>query len=172
MGHKNSMDVNQAIEYIESMAGNPSEGLVEEIFLMVSRLTPLVNVDLLIKDEENRTLLTWRDDSYWEPGWHIPGGIIRFKELWETRIQAVAASELGASVRFNETPVAVRQPMAPHRDTRGHCVSLLFQCSLTSPPDDRLKYHTGEPRHGEWAWFDRCPNNLIAVHSAMYAPFI
>lgn len=41
----------------------------------------MVNVDLLIKNvSSNETLLTWREDEYYGPGWHVPGGIVRFKE--------------------------------------------------------------------------------------------
>ena len=52
-------------------------------------LTPLVNVDLLIKDS-GRTLLTWRDDEFYGPGWHIPGGILGFKERALDRLAKVA----------------------------------------------------------------------------------
>ena len=73
------MELREIIDILESSIPNPSKGLPEEVFLFVSRITPLINVDLLIKNEQNHTLLTWRNDSYYL-GWHIPGGIIRYKE--------------------------------------------------------------------------------------------
>ena len=38
-------------------------GLPDELFLFVSRITPLVNVDLLIQDDRRHTLFTWRSDE-------------------------------------------------------------------------------------------------------------
>ena len=79
---------------------NAKEGLPIDVFYFVSQLTPLINVDLLIKNKKGQVLLTWRDDRFYGPAWHIPGGIIRFKEKIEHRIEQVAQLELGASVNF------------------------------------------------------------------------
>ena len=73
-----SKSLNKLLLEIEQYIDDPREGLTEEIFYFISKLTPLVNVDLLIKNELNETLLTWRHDKFYGPAWHIPGGIIRF----------------------------------------------------------------------------------------------
>jgi colanic acid biosynthesis protein WcaH len=130
----------------------------------------MVNVDLLIKNEQAHTLLTWRDDGYCAPGWHVPGGILRFKETICSRIHAVADSELGARVRFDAVPLAVSEIRHPSRQVRGHFVSLLYRCTLESPPDPRLRHRQGHPIPGQWAWHDSSPADLIDVH-AIYRPF-
>ena len=86
MESKLSQLLDEAIELIP----NAQTGLPEELFYFVSQLTPLINVDLLIKNQQGQTLLTWRDDRFHGPAWHIPGGIIRFKEKIEDRILKVA----------------------------------------------------------------------------------
>jgi ADP-ribose pyrophosphatase YjhB (NUDIX family) len=160
------------VRLVEGHVADASQGLPEELFLLVTRLTPVVNVDLLIKDDRNRTLLTWRDDGYeYSPGWHVPGGIIRYKERSADRIQAVAAKELGASVSFRPEPIAIREVFHPARRNRGHFISLLFRCELESPPDERLHFVAGAPQNGQWAWHSGCPANLIRVHD-MYRPFL
>lgn len=53
-----TLELTKIIDILESSIQNPSKGLPEELFLFVSRITPLVNVDLLIKNEQNHTLLT------------------------------------------------------------------------------------------------------------------
>lgn len=138
---------------------------------MVSRLTPLVNVDLLIANDLGQTLLTWRDDAYYGPGWHVPGGIIRFKERIGDRIKAVAIGELGAQVSYDPQPIAMNEIMSQRRDTRGHFISFLYRCRLHSEPDQTMQTGTGRPKHGEWAWHDVCPADLIDVHE-IYRAFI
>lgn len=165
------MDMKKAIEQLESFIKDPTVGLPEDIFLFASRITPLVNVDILIKNEQNKTLLTWRDDGYYPAGWHIPGGIVRFKETFARRIEVVAAKELGASVVFKEKPLVFKEVILPEFTTRGHAISFLYECTLTSPPDEKLRYRDGLPVPGQWAWHDRCPDNIITVHR-MYKDYI
>lgn len=156
------MNIHKVIEFLDKQILNPSLGLTEEIFLFVSRLTPMVNVDLLIKDEKGRTLLSWRDDKYAGVGWHIPGGIVRFKETFETRIQKVAENEVGTNVQFNPVPIAVNQIFCEN-DSRGHFISLLFKCFLSNkfiPKNTGLKKND----NGYLMWHEFCPANLIKVH--------
>ena len=151
---------------------NPRQGLPEEVFYFISQLTPLVNVDLLIKNEKGQTLLTWREDHFYGPGWHIPGGIIRFKETAETRIHKVAEKELEAGVSFEPEPICVRQIMAEEREVRGHFISLLFACRLTKQPAlNRMADAQSLIKPGQWMWHDGCPDNLIKQHQ-MYKNFI
>lgn len=145
---------------VEKFIDNPKERLPEDIFYFISKLTPLVNVDLLIKNDLNETLLTWRDDNFYGPAWHIPGGIIRFREKFDSRILKVAMQELGAEVTHEENPIAIRELFAKGRDIRGHFISLLCPCRLKT----KIKadpYLEGEPQHGQWAWHKNAPDNLL-----------
>ena len=162
---------NSQIESLKNAVKNAEEGLPPEAFYLVSRLTPLINVDLLIQNGEGHTLLTWRHDNFYGPGWHVPGGIIRFKERWEDRIAAVATTELSATVLFTPQPIALHQVMNPTRDTRGHFISMLFSCRLDSNPDPTRQWMPSNPSHGAWAWHNGCPANIISAHE-MYRTFI
>lgn len=164
------MEIKKAINLLESLIKDPSQGLPEDIFLFASRITPMINVDLLIKNEKNQTLLTWRDDGYYLAGWHIPGGIIRYKEKIAHRIQVVAAKEFGAKLTFKREPLAVNEIMFSFKN-RAHFISLLYQCKLISSPDRNLKFKKGTPKPGQWAWFSKCPDNIIPVHK-IYQEFI
>lgn len=139
-------------------------GLPQNLFYLVSRLTPLVNVDLLIQDDRWGTLLTWRADEFYGPGWHVPGGIIRFKETAAARIAAVASTELGAEVCAEPTPFIVSEVLSPRRDVRGHFISLLYRCTLATLPSMALKFIDDVPKNGMWCWFKCCPDNLIQAH--------
>ena len=153
-------DLHGQIGALEHAIGDPRGGLPDEVFRFVSRITPLVNVDLFIQDERTRTLLIWRDDNFYGPGWHVPGGIVRFKETVADRLQACAREELGAEIRFDPSPFLVSEVIGAEK-TRGHFVSLLFRCRLLSPPDERLRAASDVPSSGQWRWHDRCPANLL-----------
>src|SRR6266496_3256908 len=115
---------------LNAWAGSAENGLPHELFVFLSRLMPLVNVDLLIRDERMGTLLTWRDDEDYGPGWHVPGGIIRYKETAEARIRLTARRELESDVEFDPDPIRIEEMIKPIRRERGHFVSLLYRCRL------------------------------------------
>jgi colanic acid biosynthesis protein WcaH len=155
-------DMNRAIGDLESLVSAPERGLPEELLLLVSRLTPLVNVDLLIQDSGGRTLLTWRHDRFYGPGWHIPGGIIRYKEKAMDRIHAVGRQELVAEVEPEAAPLLVREYIDLHAIERGHHISLLYRCRLLTPPDPARRFVLQDPQPDQWKWHEHCPPNLIA----------
>jgi colanic acid biosynthesis protein WcaH len=158
------------IEALEATLDSPRTGLPEDVFQFVSRLTPLINVDLLITDDRSRTLLTWRDDEFFDAGWHVPGSIIRYKETMADRIRACAREELGAAVAWDEAPLLVSEGMLA-QVTRGHLIALLFRCRLLNDPAEHLRADSDSPKPGEWRWHDRCPPNLIDVQKP-YARFL
>jgi ADP-ribose pyrophosphatase YjhB (NUDIX family) len=167
------MTLPDAIRILEDLAGDPRTGLPEDLFLFISRMTPLVNVDLLIQDDRRRTLLTWRSDEHHGAGWHVPGGIIRFQETAHHRIREVARLELGASIEFEPSPISVMESISPHQQKpdRSHFISLLYRCRLSSPLDPRLQAATHPPAPGNWQWHAGSPPDLLAVHQ-MYRQFI
>ncbi len=157
------LTISEAISFIDHQVPNPSEGLPEELFLYISRTTPLINVDLLIKDENGRTLLSWRNERYTGKGWHVPGGIVRFKENLETRIRKVAETEIGTDVSFDPIPITLNQIINPDQDIRGHFISLLYKCFLNGtfvPQNSGLSRND----NGYIAWHDSCPRQLFKFH--------
>lgn len=162
------MEINEAIEYLRNQIKNPKVGLPEEIFLFLSSITPMINVDLLIKDEKGRTLLSYRNDQFCK-GWHIPGGIIRFKEKITDRVEKVALNEIGTRVEYDPIPVTLNQ-FVIERDVRGHGISLLYNCFLPSsfvPENNGLK----EGDNGYLKWHDFCPEDLIYIQE-IYKKYI
>ena len=157
------MNIADAITILNKQVPNPSAGLPDELFYYVSRITPLVNVDLLIKDENGRTLLAWRNDPTTGKGWHVPGGIVRFKETLEVRIKKVAETEIGTSVDFDPTPLAINQMILHESEIRGHFISILYKCSL---PTAFIPENKGLSKidPGYLKWHDSCPNDLLKFH--------
>ena len=166
-----SGELASTIAKLESLAPAPERGLPEDVFQLVSRLTPLVSVDLLVQDDTGRILLTWRHDAAYGPGWHIPGGIIRYKERALDRLHAVARVELGADVACEPIPLAVVEHVKAESSNRGHVVSLLYRCRLLTPPDERLRFYAEAPRPGHWQWHPRGAIRLIPEQQ-MYEPYL
>jgi colanic acid biosynthesis protein WcaH len=171
MTETNLKEIESLTARLNDLIGDPQQGLPQDVFRLISQLTPMVNVDLLVKNESGQTLLTWREDEFYGPGWHVPGGIVRFNETFSSRLQAVVKTELGCTVNFNSEPLALNEVMAAHRNVRGHFISLLYQCQLLTPPAISLKCHEELPKNGYWRWHDSCPDNLIRVHE-MYRTYI
>jgi colanic acid biosynthesis protein WcaH len=150
----------RSIEALEAGLADPRRGLPPGVFRFLSRIAPLVNVDLLIQDDRRRTLLTWREDEFFGPGWHIPGGVIRYKETAAERIRVCAREELDAEVSYDATPLMVLEAIGEQR-TRGHHISLLFGCRLLGPLDEGKRAASDPPSSGQWRWHDRCPPDLL-----------
>jgi len=164
------VDRTGAIATLESSIADPHRGLPSDLFLFVSRITPLINVDLLIRDAGGRTLLTWRDDEIFGAGWHVPGSIIRYKETAADRIHACARDELGAEVTFEPAPLLVAEFISDHR-TRGHFISLLYRCRLVTPAEESRRATSEPVTRGQWRWHRSAPPDLLEVHRP-YARFI
>lgn len=146
-----------------------SQGLPEELFLYVSSVTPIPNVDLLITNEKKQLLLSWRDDPYFGRGWHIPGGCIRFGETMYERIQKTALEEIGAEVIVNGGPIAVKDVICKGRtglknpNERGHQLAILYDCNVQG----NYKICNGDKKEnapGYLKWFDRIPEDILSVH--------
>ncbi len=164
------MNTFQAIEVLNRAVPDPSTGLPDEIFFYVSRTTPLVNVDLLIKDEKGRTLLAWRDDKHSGKGWHIPGGIVRFKEKLESRVAEVAKTEIGTKIKFDPTPLTLNQLIHNDREIRGHFISILYNCYLASTfAPENLSLSSKDA--GYLKWHQGCPDKLLGFHE-IYRSYI
>jgi ADP-ribose pyrophosphatase YjhB (NUDIX family) len=144
------------IEKIESHVKNPSKGLPEDIFYLAGRLTPFINVDLLVQDDLGRTLLSWRDESLFEnnlsSAWHIPGGIIRLRETISERLHKVAMNEMrGKLISFSKEPLKVGQFIDHHRKNRSHHIGLLYKCKLEDNYEiDNKNLNFGDSGFLEW----------------------
>ena len=159
------------IKNIEKKVKNPNKGLPEEIFLFLTRISPMINVDLLIKNKKKQTLLVWRKKGEkYKEGWHIPGGIIRFKETIRNRIRHTAKNELGSKVTYKKQPIFYNEIHLKQKN-RSHFISLLFECKIITGPRKDFQYIKGKPKVGQWKWHDKCPKNLIKPHKN-YRDFI
>ena len=146
-------------------------GLTDEVFTYISTVTPLINVDLLVKNEKGEILLSWRESDK-RSGWHIPGGIIRYKETASNRISEVARIELGCVVNHGDEPIKITEIFVPER-RRGHTISLLYECRVVGGLDlDAFNMGKSENDDGYLKWFDKCPKVLVYGQRRAYEEFL
>ena len=158
----------EAVRALRNAEFPAEQGLPEELFLLVSALVPLPNVDLLIVNEGGQLLLSRRNDAFFERSWHIPGGCMRYGEDFETRVRETARKELGCEVEFDREPIAVRNvlrgeaPGLEHPRERGHNVAILFRCAL--PKEYSIDNgEKNEDEAGFLKWFDRLPPDFMKI---------
>ena len=146
---------------------NPISGLGKRMFLIVSQLTPLCNVELVVKDSLDKTLLIYRDDEFYGPGWHLPGGVIRFRENVETRIYLTLLNELKIKKSFvSELKlISCYEIINSKKILRSHFISLLYYVKISkvnfkAPIYDNLMGY----KNGDIAYHIRSPRNLLKEH--------
>lgn len=154
-------NINWDIEFLEKSCVHEENGLPQDIFHFFSRHIPIANVDLLIKDADKNTLLAWRNDKFGGTGWHIPGGVIKYKEKIDECINRTSLREIGTKVVIDShTPITIVEMFKEHQ-TRGHFIALLFRCYLTG---NYLLPNQTPNTEDCLKWFDKCPDNLIPIH--------
>jgi colanic acid biosynthesis protein WcaH len=80
--------------------------LSREEFAQVVRLTPLVSIDLVVRDGARRMLLGLRENRPAQGCWFVPGGRIGKNEHIEQAFRRICALELG-----REFPLSAARPL-------------------------------------------------------------
>ena len=65
---------------LSSDTSSCSRLLPDEVFAQVIEHAPLIAIDLLVEDKEQRVLLGWRKNPPAQSSWFVPGGRIQKNE--------------------------------------------------------------------------------------------
>lgn len=157
-----------AVEKLRLAQLNTDEGMPQELFLFVSSLVPLANIDLLTTNAKGQLLLARRCDPWYQNSWHIPGGCMHYGETFHHCIDETAQREFGTSVIADPEPITVKnvirgidlQKEFPRE--RGHNVAILFHCRV---PDDWQINNGNKTAHdnGYLAWFNKLPPDFMEI---------
>lgn len=160
----NDEKVKRLVNEVSELVGDPTKGLPEELFLLATEITPMVNVDLLIHNDKKQILLAWRDDYFYGKGWHVPGGIIRLKESFEERIKKVGEIEIGCpEIMYNPEPLEIVPIICPEMKRRGHFITFVYECYL--PDGFEIENKVGAMQAGYLKWHDTFPDDMLDVHA-------
>lgn len=162
-------DLQQCVEKILDRCAMPEIGLPENVFLMISALVPVANVDLLILNAQGEVLLSRRNDSFYDQGWSLVGGCIRYGETFEERIHKTALKEIGEDVKIVFPELAIRNVIRGKQENlkywrmRGHHIAILFECYLCGDIDIAMQNRKAD-EDGYLRWFKKMPEDLLKLH--------
>jgi colanic acid biosynthesis protein WcaH len=75
-------------------------------FLQVVRVTPLVSIDLIVRDAGGRILVGMRRNEPARGTWFVPGGRIRKDETLAAALARISKGELGVTLATDEVRFA------------------------------------------------------------------
>ncbi|MFA7653851.1 MAG: NUDIX hydrolase [Candidatus Magasanikbacteria bacterium] len=145
----NKKELKQLVSLLKKI-DKPHEGLPQSVFDALCGVVPFVACELVVVSEKNEILMEWRQDKWWH-GWHFPGGLLRFRERFEERLDKVAWDELGINLVSHKFLYAEDCSQGK----RGHVISLVFMCKTMM-----------KPIHGKF--FKKMPKNIIEAHKELW----
>ncbi|MCX2497652.1 GDP-mannose mannosyl hydrolase [Plesiomonas shigelloides] len=146
--------------------------LDEEAFKTVVASTPLVSIDLIIRNSRNQVLLGLRTNRPAQGFWFVPGGRIGKDETFEQAFFRLTKNELGFSV-----PLTIASFLGPYQhiysdnfsgtDFSTHYVVLGYQLNLDI---DLKRLPVEQHQHYQW-WDEQQLLNSEQVHRNTKAYF-
>ena len=155
-----------AYKFIDRLL-RPYEGLSREIFLVASQLVPLVNIEIIATNKSrNALILIYRHDSFYGPGWHLPGGIIRSREDAHERLRKTLSKEMGIDLSQTSTVrcVGISQAIDQQRPVRSHFISLVFALDINDEDMPCMANPQKMYMSGDIASHRDVPTDLIEEH--------
>lgn len=76
--------------------------LEREDFATVVRLSPLLSIDLIVRDADQRVLLGWRNNRPAQGCWFVPGGRVCKDETLDAAFRRLTLGELGVECERRE----------------------------------------------------------------------
>ncbi|MCK5664072.1 MAG: GDP-mannose mannosyl hydrolase [Thiotrichaceae bacterium] len=128
--------------------------LVNEKILHIIDTTPLVSIDLIIKNSEQQVLLGKRVNRPAKDFWFVPGGRIRKNERLADAVKRISVHELGFVLEKNAGKMLgaydhiYPDNFLDHPKINTHYVALGYEFQLSSPPKIELDH-----QHEEVKWF-------------------
>jgi len=123
--------------YVDDPNGMPRMGTAPlEAFMLALSLTPVANVEVVIRNDQGHVLMTYRGDADFT-GWHFPGGLISFGENIENSCKRVAFKEVKSDVN-NFQVIGIINNSDLEKDKRhykghpfsNHFIAIVVTCDL------------------------------------------
>jgi colanic acid biosynthesis protein WcaH len=124
-----------------------------EDFFVVVRSTPLISIDLVLRDPAGRILLGRRNNEPAKDTYFVPGGVVRKNERLDDAFRRLLAVETGLSGERRDAQfLGVNEHFYPTNRFGDpgfgtHYVVLGYRISLSERPNIRL-----DDQHSDYRW--------------------
>ena len=126
----------------------------EEYEFIFSRVPRLCLDFIIIKDD--RILLSQRDIEPYKGFWHLPGGMVRYKESFDDAAERILQDELGVSPTNKESAGFIEFLKEVNENgLHTHSVSIVFKTKLG---EGKIR---GSNQASEVDFFESLPENVI-----------
>ena len=138
------------------MADSETKKLSGDDFIDVVKRTPLVSIDLIIKNNLNQVLLGLRNNEPAKGFWFVPGGRILKNELISEAFERITEEELGTSLAYRDSIFLgvfehlYKENFAQKQGFGTHYVVLAHEIKVTN-----TKFEPLENQHSQYKWFDQ-----------------
>ena len=128
----------------------------DEDFLRIIDATPLVSIDLILRDAEGRLLLGRRVNRPAQHSWFVPGGRIRKNERLLDALQRIALAETGLALRPEDVDLlGVFDHLYPDNflgepGISTHYVVVAYTSLISNPEAVR-----SDDQHSDFRWWQR-----------------
>lgn len=127
--------------------------LDQQEFVRIIDATPLVSIDLVVRNEHEQVLLGYRRNRPAQGYWFVPGGRIRKNECSQDALQRIAQAELGVALGGGRLLGAFDHLYEDNffgiPDLGTHYVVLAYECRLGS--GSRV---VADDQHADLKWWD------------------
>lgn len=148
-----------------------SSFLSADIFSSIIRYTPLISIDLIVKDNRGSILLGERLNRPAKGFWFVPGGRIRKDERFEQAFDRLVKEELGLEFPFEKAQFI--GPFEHHytdnvfgESFSTHYVALGFEINIEERPNQIPCV-----QHNNYKWFSRneiLNNEIVHQYTKWY----
>lgn len=150
----------------------PASWLDRETFRQIVSRTPLISIDLIVRNELGQVLLGQRLNRPAQGYWFVPGGRVRKDELLAEAFRRLTQEELGIQL-----PLSDAHFLGPFEhfyndnfsgsDFSTHYVVLGYEISLSCSALSQLPTE----QHGTYRWFDIdafMQSDVVHSHTKLY----
>ena len=123
-------------------------------FIQLLKTSPLVSIDIVVRDRADRVLTGFRTNAPARDTWFVPGGRLRKDETFAVALARISAYELGVQLKQDDVDfMGVYQHIYPDNAPGVPGLSthyVVIACSVTLEAAD-LRLDPGQ--HSETRWF-------------------
>ena len=152
----------------------PTKGLGKDLFYLASMLSPQVCVEVFAFIGCTRGIvMVYRDDEFYGPGWHLPGGVIRSRENIATRIGKTLERETGITSHNAKilSCISLAESFDTSKPIRSHFLSIGMLVEVRK--QEHLESYSASKQYvnGDCAVHYTLPQDIIKEHKK-YISFI